>query len=790
MTTRSLLLLLLCTAGTAQAQFGPPRNLTEINLNNSAYRTALFDADGDADLDLILATSSEITVRRNDGTGHYLFYETNHTQLCTPVDLAWGDLDADGDIDLVQAASDLDSALIWLANDGDGHFTAQQKLLSSASEGLEVSVADMDDDGDPDIVLGAYGTSRFFRNNGAGVFDLAANLGSQLVLGLPADVDLDGDLDLVGFYPDQYEVGFRPDTGSNYGTWASIGDADWGCVQLLMLDLELDGDSDLVLVFADHLRVHLNLDSGLFAPAVLLPGGISNMLVVRAGDVNSDGMPDLVALDSERRLLLFVNNGDASFAPLVSQAPLDASVGAEDLALADIDADGSLDAITVRRASVHCHLGDGAGDFGATRVALPELSYGAASGDMDGDGDPDILLSSAWLEQGAPGEFTVMHTIGVGAPRQKAADFTGDGLMDTYTSDESDQEPDSIAWYRNSGDGQFERIPLAASWPDTWDAQAWDLDADGDLDLLRAASGSIGVIYDYRNDGAGNLIRALYDLPGGLEQVRHLAVADFDGDGDPDVACFQYWGPFSVFENEGAPYLSQSSTHEVGIFPDGIDFAYAGDLDTDGDPDLLVMGGGKLDWVENNGLGNAWPLHPITTNVDEGLNPADLGDIDGDGDLDVIYRRDDNQVVYRMNDGVGNFGSPILVPNAPYGSEMELVDMDNDGDADLILQAFTTVQVRMNYTVDISTTVRIPSHAEEPILRPNPFEEAATLELATPLTATDHVRILDVSGRVLRTIGGTGARALPIERGDLQAGVYVLQVMHGEHSSSVRMVVR
>ena len=786
MHARPLSFFLQFAVSAAHAQFGPAHALTELHTNNHAHRAALFDADGDNDLDMVLATRRMLTLRRNDGTGLFTMYEIIHHQQCDPLDLAWGDLDADGDLDLVQAASAPDSALIWLSNDGDGHFLLEQVLATSGSGRQDLSLADLDDDSDPDIFLDGH----IFRNNGSGVFSAAQNVGADAEVGIPADVDLDGDLDLIGIDTDFNRLGYYPDTGASYGTWQLIGPVTWEIEQLLVVDLEQDGDSDVVVVSLDQIELYIQLDSGEFAPAVLLTENASDLVKLRAGDVSSDGIPDLVALDEDRRLLVFVNNGDASFAPVNTLTPPDESFNASDLQLADVDADGLLDAIAVRLSSVHCDMGDGAGSFGGTRVVLPEMYYGASTGDMDGDGDLDILLSTAWLEQASPGNFTVMRTIYVGAPRQSAADFTGDGLMDTYTSREDYQETDSIAWFHNLGGGQFERIPLGATWPNTWDAQAWDLDADGDLDLLRAANESgVGVVYDHRNDGAGHLLPAAYSLSGGNDQVRSVAVADFDGDGDPDVACHQNWGPFSVYENIAATSLVESPVHEV--MPTGhVDFAYAGDMDTDGDADLLFTVDENMYWYANNGLGNSWTPHTIATNVDEDRDPADLGDIDADGDPDVIYRTGGNEVSYRMNDGTGLFGPPILLMDPQWNVELDLVDLDSDGDADLILQYDQVVQVFMNTTVDNPTALQLPGNEERPILRPNPFEEAATLELGTPLTPTDHVRILDISGRVLRTIRGTGRRILPIERGQLNAGVYVLQVIFRDRSSSMRMVVR
>ncbi|MCA8953452.1 MAG: VCBS repeat-containing protein, partial [Planctomycetes bacterium] len=183
-----------------------------------AFSLALVDLDGDGDLDLVegqgiyftgtgvAAASGQDRVRLNDGLGNF----TDVTAANMPAfvgltsDLAIGDVDGDGDQDIVTTCAGREAqTLRVLINDGNAGFTLGFAALP-AKEAWSVELADFDGDGDLDIAVTETGSMYYFTNDGAGGFvdETAARVPSPSSYGgftvalTSADVDGDGDLDL------------------------------------------------------------------------------------------------------------------------------------------------------------------------------------------------------------------------------------------------------------------------------------------------------------------------------------------------------------------------------------------------------------------------------------------------------------------------------------------------------------------------------------------------------------------------------------------------------------------
>lgn len=840
-----------------RAQFGPPVAMTELRFNTAVDATEIFDADGDGDHDLVLATARIMSIRFNEGGGLFSEFRKFRAQGNGACDLAHGDLDGDGDPDLVEASTFGDSMIVWFANNGAGEFSVAGVLPFTDANEKIITLADMDEDGDMDICSGSLAI-RIYPNNGLGVFGFPQNLGPTLGYAIPADLDQDGDMDLLGIGESSNEIAFRENLGGTYGAVQSPGVSLDYTARVLAVDLDLDGDSDLVGMKADGIVLHMNLGGLAFGTQILLAPGVDDLRVIRAADLTGDGAPELVVTTSESRLLTFLNNGGGTFTATPVISAYEVSLGSQDLHIVDVEGDGELDAMCNNAGSVHWQRGGGDGTFGEWHMVLPYSQFGASSGDMDNDGDLDVLMTSVWVEQTEPGVFTLVHTITANNNAQAAADLNGDGLMDTYTLHELNQLQDSIIWCRNLGDGSFQRIVIGNTWPTTTYMEPCDLDADGDLDLVRAGSESAGVICDYRNDGAG-IFTQVNSISSGNDQTIRPAIADFDGDGDKDVACHEYQSPyFSVFENVGAPEMQGSPQHLIGsFFPAHVRVSIPGDIDGDGDQDVLLTHNDVLYWYANNGLDNTWTSHTVASNIVAARGTCDLGDIDADGDLDVMYRTADYEVCWRLNNGTGTFGPAQTLPLPPDSDyEFDLGDLDLDGDADLILMAYEGVDVYINtticdlfivaildagggllqatpgqsyqwflnsesipgadqdtcsitgsgmYTVEVTSTygctvmsepyfaVGEPApdgHTGRITLVPNPASSGTVLQLPFTLYRTDAVQVVDVNGRVMRSIRGNGTRAMNIERDGLDAGIYVLRIINeGSLGATVRLVL-
>ena len=264
-----------------------------------------FDNDGDVDLVssyLSSQTSGTVQTFRNNGSGTFTTAQTLSGIIGAPTDYAVGDVDGDGDLDIIVSGAFLafpgsgappaTSAVLFL-NRGNGSF--QNGVVLQTGGANEVLLADLDSDGDLDMLLGD-GNPRLFSNNGTGQFTGGPSLtcGSKL---LPADVDNDGDLDLVSLDTSAGLVYVNRNSGNgSFGARISVL-VGFGPVQLAVADLDGDGDLDFVTgnnySGAYSASIRLNNGSGTFG------GGSDPALTSRpgtlvTGDVDSDGDLDLV----------------------------------------------------------------------------------------------------------------------------------------------------------------------------------------------------------------------------------------------------------------------------------------------------------------------------------------------------------------------------------------------------------------------------------------------------------------------------------------------------------------
>ena len=190
----------------------------------------------------------------------------------------------------------------------------------------------------------------------------------------------------------------------------------------------------------------------------------------------------------------------------------------------------------------------------------------------------------------------------------------------------------------------------------------------------------------------------------------NLAVGDVDGDVDLDLVVPNLNSPnVSIRLNSGlnsTSFVAPATGAEVSV-GGNCRSVVLGDIDADGDLDLVAtrnFGGiNSVSIRKNNGSGLfSAPAAGAEVSVGSGPTAAALGDVDGDGDLDLLTTNDDNTVSVRLNDGSGLFagGSTVGIGSNPLG--MALGDADNDGDLDVFTTAFgsggsgTTVSLRLN----------------------------------------------------------------------------------------------
>ncbi|NIS61433.1 MAG: hypothetical protein GTO13_12260 [Proteobacteria bacterium] len=230
-----------------------------------------------------------------------------------------------------------------------------------------------------------------------------------------------------------------------------------------------------------------------------------------------------------------------------------------------------------------------------------------------------------------------------------------------------------------------------------------DLDGDGDVDLAVANSSTldVSVLLNELDEPSGAFVGALgspFSVDG---EPSAITSGDLDGDGDSDLAVANASTlNVTVLLNEldePSGVFSEASGSPVGV--DGIPSSItSGDLDGDGDLDLAVANASTLDVTVllNNGAGTFSGVSGSPFSVDGEPSSITSGDLDGDGDLDLaVANASTLDVTVLLNNGSASFsgasGSPFNVDGIP--SSITLGDLDGDGDLDLAVANASTLDV-------------------------------------------------------------------------------------------------
>ena len=317
-----------------------------------------------------------------------------------PFSSALGDLDGDGDLDLV-VANGMSGQVSLRFNNSRGVFSGTQTLVAGNAPGGGVALADVDGDGDLDLLkadqgMGIGGGTVFVRlNNGLGTFSGTQSVvvGRGPIEMAVGDVDGDGDLDFAVTSSSTFNVSVRLNDGA--GNFSGTQDVPVGSNSYGVALGDLDGDGDLDLAatsyFNNAVSVRLNDGAGNFTGTSSVGVG-QNPWSVALADLDGDGDLDLTATNSTGSTVsVRLNNGSAGFG---GTQDLPTGNGPFGLALGDLDGDGDLDLLATNYSSQSITVGinDGTGTFaGAPAVPVGFLPSNIHLGDVDGDGDLDFV---------------------------------------------------------------------------------------------------------------------------------------------------------------------------------------------------------------------------------------------------------------------------------------------------------------------------------------------------------------------------------------------------------------
>ena len=587
-------------------------------------RLQLFDADGDTDQDILWTGPSNVSkVYVNTGNGS--FEPGMVLDGIASASARFGDVDGNGTVDIVGSYNAVD--VKWFSGLGNGSFSAEEMLVASPNVLSDLQLADTDGDLDLDLLLCHPGSLQITRwvNDGSGGFTgPEAVVTGILELQEPIlAVDLDGDQDLDILVSDDTDWLLCRNNG--LGDFASPEALEGGAVFLdptesvSACDVDLDGDMDL---FPPWLYVAFNNGSAYMETEFKVTYEPPGERLFPA-DMDGDGDLDL-ATDHRDWLRNELGVLDAWVA-------VNDSLALGDGRVCDVDGDGDVDQVLKAGGDEIVILyNDGSGYFQAMHAGSWPMYGGLFEvGDLDQDGDPDILAVPtagivAWYSNNGSGSFTQESTItsGEAVTAIRVLDVNEDGLLDVCVA-----KANSVAICTGTGNGNFTSETITASNTGYLAIAMADVDGDGIPDLLGANEG----IDLYRGIGLGGFLPADQVWPG--SEVVAIDLMDGNADGLPDLffSSGEVSGQPTIvgwFPNDlTTPFLDYDTLDAVTCFGCAQGSYAIFDIDGEGDEDVITSLGYQVMQLK---------LHRNQTGGSCQISGTVFVDLDQDGSQDGV----------------------------------------------------------------------------------------------------------------------------------------------------------
>ncbi|MFN0072720.1 MAG: FG-GAP repeat domain-containing protein, partial [Chloroflexota bacterium] len=568
--------------------------------------------------------------------------------------VALADLNGDGKPDLAVANAAEGSVSVFIntttAGAGTPRFGAAVNV-TVGSEPIDLVLGDLDGDDRPDLVVANHGS-----NSVTAVKNVTPSGGATATFGTPVSVN-------VGARPAAVALGQEPGgavtfvavANSGDGTVSLLANRSAGAISLVNTgalstggtpssvaaeDLNGDGKPDLAVTNEgpNTVGVFMNIGAGdpTFGTREDFATG-SDPARIAIGDINRDGKPDLAVANhgGGNTVSVLLNqtatgSSNPDFSPPVGLVATDEPLG---VVLGDLNGDGALDIVVTNNGAAtvsvfHNATAPGAGTPSfATKV---ELTTGAspwsvALADLNDDDKLDLITGNT---TGA-NVSVLLNTTAAGSPSPALAAADPGPKFATRADFRALQNPRDMA--------------------------IGDLNGDGRPDIVVATHNHLQVLINAANPGASEAIfETRAQIPTAQDPWK-LAVADFNGDGKPDLAVANFGGPMvSVFLNTtptGGPIPTVSAPVEIENLPDPQEMVVA-DFNGDGRPDLAVVSYATSQiGVQLNATvaGASQPTFESVRTFETRVPTGEfaVGDVNRDGKPDLVVPMDDHVRIFQ-----------------------------------------------------------------------------------------------------------------------------------------------
>src|ERR1700728_3531069 len=734
--------------------------ITSSSGGSETYNAATADLNGDGKLDVVMASqcssnncsNGAVTVLLGNGDGTYQTPVSYATGTSTRF-VALSDVNGDGKLDILAANycnSDCSSGTVSvLLGNGDGTFQPAVAYNTGTSSSIAMVVRDVNGDGKPDLLV---------LDQCVGS---CASAGLSVLLG-----NGDGTFQTAVVYP-------------------SSGNSSQG---IAAADLNGDGKLDVAIAnscnnnsdcSSGSVSVFLGNGNGTFQTAVQYPSGGLYTQSVALGDLNGDGKLDIVATnqcqsnsncENGNSTSVLLGNGDGTFQLNASYAAGSSNFdelegpSLSTVSLADTNGDGKLDVLVTNSCSggdfecgsgaVNVLLGYGDGTLQAGIIySAPGSANGLATGDVNGDGKPDLVIANECNTDCSAGTVSILLNNGDGTFQTgntypsggqytlwaATGDVNGDGKADIVLSNQCGVPnvctTSSVSVLLGNGDGTFQSATsYSLTSTDGESIVLGDVNGDGKLDIVvviqcadnTCSGGAVDVLL---GNGDGTFQPAVAYSSAGVYAIGG-AIGDVNGDGKADIVLINDCNDNTCANGTAAVLLGNGD----GTFQPAVLYSTGGqsansmqlaDINGDGKLDIVAenrcasnsnCSTGSLVVLLGNGDGT------FQTGIATVMNSQFffsqtlvVADFNGDQKLDVAFGGADT---FLLGNGDGTFQAPMSLGTS--GNSTVVADFNGDGRPDLAIGG-VTILLNISDGFKVLTTTAVNSSSN-----PSSFGQSVT----------------------------------------------------------------